>query len=60
VAPDASTASALAADEARQLEALRAGDESAFTALVEEHGRMMLSLARMFVRDRSVAEEVVH
>jgi RNA polymerase sigma-70 factor (ECF subfamily) len=59
VAPDTSTLSALAAEDIRQIEALRAGDEAAFAALVEEHGRMMLSLARMFVRDRSVAEEVV-
>jgi RNA polymerase sigma-70 factor, ECF subfamily len=50
---------AVYADEAALLESLRAGDERAFTALVEEHGATMLRLARLYVRERAVAEEVV-
>jgi RNA polymerase sigma-70 factor (ECF subfamily) len=43
----------------RRVEALRAGDESAFEALVSEHGPSMLRVATMYVRVRAVAEEVV-
>ena len=39
--------------------ALRAGDEAAFTALVEELGPSLLRVASMFVSSRAVAEEVV-
>jgi RNA polymerase sigma-70 factor (ECF subfamily) len=46
-------------DDLRRVEALRARDEAVFTELVDEYGRTMLSLARMIVRDRAVAEEVV-
>jgi RNA polymerase sigma-70 factor (ECF subfamily) len=38
---------------------LRAGDESAFAALVERHYGAMLAVARGYVRTRAVAEEVV-
>jgi RNA polymerase sigma factor (sigma-70 family) len=38
---------------------LRAGDERAFEALVDRHYRMMLTVARGYVRTRAVAEEVV-
>ena len=47
------------ADERRLVDALRAGDEAAFAALVREYGPMMLRVARMFVSSRAVAEEVV-
>lgn len=47
------------ADEAQLLASLRLGDERAFSALVDQHGPTMLRLARMYVRERSVAEEVV-
>src|SRR6266851_2851971 len=46
-------------DEAHFVEALRAGDESAFVALIDRYQPGMLRLARVFVRDVSVAEEVV-
>jgi RNA polymerase sigma-70 factor, ECF subfamily len=47
------------AGELGLLEALRAGDERAFTELVERHAGSMLRLAMTFVRSRAVAEEVV-
>jgi len=49
----------LSPEDARRLEALRAHDEAAFVALVAEYGPPMLRVARHFVRDRAVAEEVV-
>jgi RNA polymerase sigma-70 factor (ECF subfamily) len=45
--------------EQEQLEALRRGDERAFAALVDAHAAGMLEVARLYVRDRAVAEEVV-
>jgi RNA polymerase sigma-70 factor (ECF subfamily) len=57
--PETMVVSALSAEDERLVDALRARDEVAFTALVEEYGRAMLGLARLFVRNRSVAEEVV-
>ena len=41
------------------LEALRAGDAAAFERLVERYSDALLRLAFSYVRDRSVAEEVV-
>jgi RNA polymerase sigma-70 factor (ECF subfamily) len=38
--------------------ALRAGDETAFAALVDRYHGSLVRLARMYVRERSVAEEV--
>jgi RNA polymerase sigma-70 factor (ECF subfamily) len=55
----ATVAPAATSEDLRRIEALRARDEAAFTELVAEYGRTMLSLARMFVRNRAVAEEVV-
>jgi RNA polymerase sigma-70 factor (ECF subfamily) len=46
-------------DDAALLQALRAGDETAFMALVERLQPQMLRIARMYVSTRSVAEEVV-
>jgi RNA polymerase sigma-70 factor (ECF subfamily) len=52
--------SAVAApDDARLYRGLRAGDEGAFIALVERYHAPLLRLAMTYVRDRSVAEEVV-
>ena len=45
--------------ETSVVEALRAGDESAFRSLVAEYGPSMLRVARMYVGSRAVAEEVV-
>ncbi len=39
--------------------ALRAGEEAAFSQLVDTFGRSMLRVASLYVRDRAVAEEVV-
>jgi len=41
------------------VERLRAGDETTFVMLVEEHQAAMLRIARMYVSSRAVAEEVV-
>jgi RNA polymerase sigma-70 factor, ECF subfamily len=41
------------------VEALRSRDERAFAELVERHNRTLLRVARLYVRDRSAAEEVV-
>ena len=46
-------------DETHQLERLRAGDEQAFTELVDRWHTTMLAVAQAHVRSRAVAEEVV-
>lgn len=56
--PEASRASRPQSD-ADLVAALRAGDEAAFVTLVRRHQAALLRLARTFVRDRAVAEEVV-
>jgi RNA polymerase sigma-70 factor (ECF subfamily) len=45
--------------ESELLVRLRAGDEQAFEHLVSRHYATMLAVARTYVKDRSVAEEVV-
>ena len=47
------------AGQAELVAALRAGDEQAFTSLIEELGPSMLRVARMYVSTRAVAEDVV-
>lgn len=47
------------AEETRLIEGLRAGDEAAFALLVRQYGASMLRVAQLYVRSRSVAEEVV-
>lgn len=46
-------------DELQLVRSLRSGEESAFAALVDAYGATMLRVARLYVRDRAVAEEVV-
>jgi RNA polymerase sigma-70 factor, ECF subfamily len=41
------------------VERLRAGDETSFMMLVEQHQAAMFRIARMYVSSRAVAEEVV-
>jgi RNA polymerase sigma-70 factor, ECF subfamily len=53
------TLSVTSVQDAQLLESLRNGDERAFALLVDEHGPTMLRLARFYVRERAVAEEVV-
>ena len=45
--------------EAALIDALRRGDERAFARLVDSHHPSLLRVARLYVRDRGVAEEVV-
>lgn len=49
----------ISADETALLTALRAGDEDAFTALVDAHGAAMRRFALTFVRSSPIADEVV-
>lgn len=44
--------------EAQLVAALRSGDEAAFARLVEQHHAGMIRLARSYVHDRAIAEEV--
>src|SRR3954452_1307150 len=46
-------------EDVELIAALRRGDESAFAQLVDELSPGLLRMARMFVRDQAVAEEVV-
>lgn len=46
-------------DELTLLAALRGGDEAAFETLVHTHYPAMLRVALMYIRNRSVAEEVI-
>jgi RNA polymerase sigma-70 factor (ECF subfamily) len=48
----------VAATEADLLDALRAGDEAAFAALVREYHPSLVRVARMFVSSQATAEEV--
>lgn len=56
--PDSSDVVA-SADDLRLVEALRAGDEAAFSSLIDKYHTAMLRLAMAFVPDEAVAEEVV-
>jgi RNA polymerase sigma-70 factor, ECF subfamily len=49
----------LLADELALIDGLRAGDEAVFAALVGRYGGAMLRVAQLYVRSRSIAEEVV-
>ncbi len=56
---DPAPAPVAAPDDAAFLAALRAGDERAFTRLVERYHGSLLRTVLAYVRDREVAEEVV-
>ncbi len=58
-APSVSGSPSGIAVEEREVAALRAGDETAFLALVNRHHAAMLRVASMFVKSRASAEEVV-
>lgn len=45
-------------DESSLLSSLQAGDEAAFTRLVEEYHLSLVRLAKLFVHDEAVAEEL--
>ena len=47
------------AEDLAVVERLRAGDETAFAMLVQQHQAQMLRVARMYVASQAVAEEVV-
>jgi RNA polymerase sigma-70 factor (ECF subfamily) len=50
---------AVARDELRVIEALRQGDEAAFARLVDQHHASLRRVARLYVSNRAVADEVV-
>jgi RNA polymerase sigma-70 factor (ECF subfamily) len=54
-----SQSSADALDERLLVELLRAGDEDAFTTLLDRYGASLLRLALLYVKDRATAEDVV-
>jgi RNA polymerase sigma-70 factor (ECF subfamily) len=49
----------ISVEDERLRRRLAAGDEHAFTALVDRHAAPLLRFAMVYVRDRAVAEEVV-
>ena len=53
------TARAMALPDAEIVAALRRGEEAVFADLVDSYSPSLLRMARLFVRDRAVAEEVV-
>jgi RNA polymerase sigma-70 factor, ECF subfamily len=53
------TAAVTSREDMLVVEALRQGDERVFEALVDRYHATLIRLARMYVRDRAVAEEVV-
>ena len=57
-APAMGLASSGVDDDAALVMRLRAGDESAFVALIQRYQRSMLRLAEVTVGSRAVAEEV--
>ena len=50
---------AAAHDELRVIEALRQGDEAAFARLVDQYHASLRRMARLYVSNRAVADEVV-
>ncbi len=56
---DAAEAEAAAAEDRRLVQGLRDGDDAVYAELLRRWHPAMLRVARMYVRDRSTAEEVV-
>ena len=54
-----SDAYAASREDVRLVDALRSGDEASFVDLVGRYGPLMLRVARLYVSNRAVAEEVV-
>ena len=46
-------------DDLILIEALRRGDEGAFARLVDQHHASLRRVARLYISDRAVADEVV-
>jgi len=55
---DSSPGIIASADDLRTVEALRRGDEAAFTMLITEYHGALVRLATLYVNDRAVAEDV--
>jgi RNA polymerase sigma-70 factor (ECF subfamily) len=58
-ATETAEAQAAAAEDRRLVEGLREGDEAVYTELLRRWHPALLRVARMYVRDRATAEEVV-
>ena len=56
---DAAEAEAAAAEDRRLVQGLRDGDDAVYAELLRRWHPAMLRVARMYVRDRATAEEVV-
>ena len=56
---DSSPGVIASADDLRTVEALRNGDEAAFTMLINEYQTSLLRLATLYVSDAAVSEDVV-
>jgi RNA polymerase sigma-70 factor (ECF subfamily) len=58
-ASDSGAAQVVAPDDGSVVEALRRGDEGAFTRLVDQYHPSLRRVARLYIANRAVAEEVV-
>src|SRR3979411_1676887 len=52
------SAPTISGNEAGLIEAMRAGDEATFAAMVDQYQAGMIRLAMVYVKNRAVAEEV--
>ena len=57
--PQSSPSVSVSAEEPQLIEALRSREEAAFVRLLDRYHSSLLSLARLYVRNRATAEEVV-
>jgi RNA polymerase sigma-70 factor (ECF subfamily) len=58
-ASDSGAAQIVARDDGRVIDALRRGDEGAFARLVDQYHPSLRRVARLYIANRAVAEEVV-